>query len=167
MARLGRARPQRNIFTPSSIFVTATISGTAIAGGVLESEIVSGGETVIIDLINDTWKAPGTANIGDTADTQALIDGFDSAQSEGAGWNVEVRDKEVVSSIVRTSDTKATWTITAAGSYVVTADETITLTIPAAALTISAVDVDVAATFDVTNESAGARLGLMLMGVGA
>ncbi len=164
MARLGRARPQRQVL-PSSIFITSSLSGTAIAGGVLESEIVAGGETVIITLFNDTWAAAGTGPIGSTADTQALIDGFDSAQSEGAGWNVEVRDKEVTTSIVRTSDTVATWTITAAGAYVVTADETITLTIPAAVLVTSGVDVTADAPFDVTNEG-GAVPQLMLMGVG-
>ncbi len=167
MARLGRARPQRNILPFRAIGTSAALTGTAIAGGVLESEIVAGGDTVIITLNNDTWVAAGAGPIGSVADTQALIDGFDSAQSEGAGWNVEVRDKEVTSSIVRTSDTIATWTITAAASYIITANETITLTIPAATMVTSGIDVEADATFDVTNEGGVSTIiYLTLLGTG-
>ena len=106
-------------------------------------------------MTNDTWKAGTTGPIGTTANTQALIDGLDSAQSEGAGWNVEVRDKEVTTAVVRTSSTVATITLTAAGAYVITANETITLTVPAEALDLSITDFVARPTFDVTNESAG------------
>lgn len=66
---------------------------------------------------------------------QDFIDGFDSAQSEGTGWNAEVRDKAAVTEVVRTSDTVATWTIAAQAGYNITAQEVITGTIPASILT--------------------------------
>ncbi len=130
--------------------VVAVLTGTAISGGVLESEIDAGGETIIIELIGDTWVAAGTGPIGSTADTQAIIDGFTAASSPAGGWNNEVRDKEVTTAVVRTSDTVCTITLTDAGDYDISADETITATIPAAALVTSGVAVVAAPTFDVT-----------------
>lgn len=110
-------------------------SGTAVAvvtgtlDGSTENQIVSGGRTIVITLTNDTWIADITAQ------RQNIIDGLDSAQSEANGWNNEVRDKEVVTSVVRTSDTVVTITLSAAPDYVITADEVITVTVPATALT--------------------------------
>ena len=108
---------------------TVTMTGTAIAGGVTEAEIVTGGETIILTLANGKWAANTTAF---NAARQAMIDGMDSAEAEAAGWDAEVKANEVVGAVVRTSDTVVTITLTAAGSYVVTADENITVTIPAA-----------------------------------
>jgi hypothetical protein len=62
-----------------------------------------------------------------------IIAGLDSAQSEATGWNAEVRDKEVVTSVVRTSDTIVTITLSASPAYNITAQETITVTVPAVA----------------------------------
>jgi len=138
--------------------VSAALTGTAIAGGVIEAELVAGGETIIITLTGDTWAAAGTGPIGSTADTQALIDGLDSAQSESTGWNAEIRDKEVTTAVVRTSDTVATITLTASAAYDITADETITLTIPAAVLVTSGSDVEADATFAVTAAAGGPPL---------
>lgn len=110
---------------------SAAVTGTA-SSGLTEAQIVAGGETIIITLTNDTWVAAGgTFN----AIRQDIIDGLDSAQSETLGWNAEVRDKEVVGAVVRTSDTVVTITLTAAAAYDVTADETITVTVPATAVT--------------------------------
>ncbi|KKN05566.1 hypothetical protein LCGC14_1086010 [marine sediment metagenome] len=108
---------------------SVAMTGTAIAGGVTEAEIVSGGETIILTLSNGQWERNTTAF---DAARQAMIDGMDSAQSEGAGWDAEVKANEVVGAVVRTSDSVVTITLTAAASYVVTADETITVVIPAA-----------------------------------
>jgi len=155
MSRLGRAQPQRQILVEAAPFVTGVVAGTAVAGGVLESEIVSGGETIIITLTNDTWLASGAPFDGQR---QNIIDGLDSAQSEAAGWNAEVRDKEVVGAVVRTSDTVVTVTLTAAGAYVITANETITVTTPATALVLNTVDIIATPTFDVTNEGVVGRI---------
>jgi len=111
----------------------AVITGTA-AAGLTEAEVVAGGETIIITLTNDTWVAAGATF---NAQRQNIIDGLDSAQSEATGWNAEVRDKEVVTAVVRTSDTVVTITLSAAAAYDVTADETITVTVPASALVTS------------------------------
>ena len=139
MSRLGRAQPQRQILTFNAPFVTAVLTGTIIAGGVSESEIVTGGETLIVTLTNDTWAAAGTGPIGSTADSQAFIDGITSAQAEAGGWNAKVRDVLVpATALVRTSNTVATLTVPATADYVITADETIEQTIPAALLVTSA-----------------------------
>lgn len=113
-------------------------SGTAVAAisgtldGSTEKDVVSGGKTIIITLTNDTWVAAGATF---NAQRQNIIDGLDSAQSETLGWNNEVRDKEVVTAVVRTSDTVVTITLSAASAYNPGADETITVTVPATALT--------------------------------
>ncbi len=130
---------------------SAALTGTAISGGVLESEIVTGGETIIITLTDDTWVATVGA---DNPITDALIAGIDSAQSEAAGWDAEVKANMVFGDITRTSDTVVTIILAAEAAYEITANETITVTIPATALT-AAEEIVADATFDVTNESAG------------
>jgi len=131
--------------------VSALITGTA-SDGLTESEVVSGGETIIITLTNDTWVADdGTF----AAARQAIIDGLDSAQSELTGWNAVVRDAESVTAVVRTSDTVVTITLSAAGSYDITAHETITVTVPAAAV-VGAQPIVATPEFGVFYTSAGA-----------
>lgn len=151
MARLGRALPQRQILTDRFPFVTVVLSGTS-SDGLTETELKDGSETIIIDLTNDTWVATGGTFNGQR---QNIIDGMDSAQSEGTGWNAEIRDKEVVGAVVRTSDTRVTITLTASGSYDITADETITVTVPATALITSSIDVTATPTIGVTADAAG------------
>jgi hypothetical protein len=116
---------------------TAGVTGTATAS-ITEADIVTGGKTIILTLSGDTFVAAGTGPIGSTADTQAIIDGITSAQTETLGWNNEVRDTEVTTAVVRTSSTVATITLTASASYDITATETITATLPAVALTLAA-----------------------------
>ncbi|MCP3683871.1 MAG: hypothetical protein GY861_14395, partial [bacterium] len=89
---------------------SAALTGTVISGGVLESEIVSGGETIIITLTGDTWAATVGAN---NAITTALIAGIDSAQSETNGWDAEVKGNMTYAEITRTSDTVVTITLAA------------------------------------------------------
>lgn len=132
---------------------TASIAGTAITGGVLESEIVAGGETIVITLTADTWVADGATF---NAQRQNIIDGLDSDGVEATGWNAEIRDKEVVGSVVRTSDTVATITLTASPDYAVDADETITVTVPAAALAGGS-PLTATPTFDITAEAVAAE----------
>ncbi len=134
-----------------SSLATATISGTAVDGGLLEIEVVDGGETIIITLIGDTWVASGGTFNGQR---QAIIDGLDSDGVEATGWNAEVRDKEVVGAVVRTSNTVVTITLSAAAAYAVDADETITVTVPAAALT-GVAEITGDPTFDVTAVGGG------------
>ncbi|KKN74338.1 hypothetical protein LCGC14_0391390 [marine sediment metagenome] len=163
MARLGRAFPSNRLLRRVGVLAYAVLTGTTVPAD-LESEIVTGTRTSIITLTNDTWVAAGgTFN----AQRQAIIDGFDSAQAEAAGWNAEVRDKELVGAVVRTSATVVTVTWAAAGAYVITADETITCTVPAAALTTLAVDLIATPTFEITNEGGISIASLRLLrGVG-
>lgn len=111
----------------------AVLTGT-LADNATEGEVVAGGETCIITLTNDTWVAAG--GVFDAV-RQDIIDGMDSAQSEGTGWNAEVRDKEVVGAVVRDTATQVTITLTAAAAYDISANETITVTVPASALVTS------------------------------
>jgi len=148
--------------------VTAVLSGTVdVTPNIQEDVIVDGGKTIILTLSQDTWLAAGTGPIGSTANTQAIIDGIDSAQAEGTGWDAEVKANLVpATDVVRTNDTVCTITLPASASYDITAQETITATIPAAALNISAsevvasptfeIDVDVAASCAVTGTADGA-----------
>jgi len=124
---------------------SAVVTGTAVLT-IDEADVVSGGKTIIITLTGDTWVASGTTF---DAQRQNIIDGLDSAQSEGTGWNAEVRDKEVVGAVVRTSPSVVTITLTAQAAYDVTAQETITVTIPALALVAIGVAVVATPTFTV------------------
>jgi len=128
---------------------SAILTGTAVTGGVLESQIVAGTETIIITLTDETW----VATIGDdNAFTTALIAGIDSAQSEAEGWDAEVKGNMVHGDVTRTSATVVTIILAAEAAYEITEKETITVTIPAAALT-GAAEVVATPTFDVTNQS--------------
>lgn len=123
---------------------TAAITGT-VTSAITETDVVAGGKTIIITLTGDTWVAAGATF---DAQRQAIINGLDSAQVEATGWNAEVRDKEVVGAVVRTSDTVVTITLSAQAGYNITAQETITVTVPAAALT-GAVEITATPTFTV------------------
>jgi hypothetical protein len=63
-----------------------------------------------------------------------IIIGIDSAQSEGAGWDVQKYNLNLTD-VVRTSSTVVTITLSALSGYDITAQETLTLTVPAVALT--------------------------------
>ena len=111
------------------LLISCAVSGTV--DGATEAEIVAGGKTIILTLTNKLWELPGAAF---NAIRQDILDGITSAQSEATVWNAEVRDKEVVTSVVRTSGLVVTITLSAAPAYDITADETITVTVPNSAL---------------------------------
>jgi hypothetical protein len=111
----------------ASVALTGTLFNEPI-----ERSVVNGGFTLILTLTDDTWVAAGATF---NAQRQAIINGIDSAQVEATGWDAEVKAKEVVAAVVRTSNTVVTITLTASSAYNITATETITCTVPAAALT--------------------------------
>jgi len=124
-----------------SITITYTPGVSSVTTGTIvettstvtrEADIVAGGKTIILTLTNDTWVASGATF---DAQRQNIINGIDSAQAEAAGWDAEVKAKEVVGAVVRTSNTVVTITLSAEAAYNITATETITVTIPATALT--------------------------------
>jgi len=131
--------------------ISAALTGT-ITASVNEGDIVSGGKTIILTLTGDTWVTAGA--IFD-AQRQNIIDGIDSAQAEAFGWDAEVKAKEVVGAVVRTSDTIVTITLSAASAYDITAQETITATIPATALVTSVSAIVASPTFTVDFTAVG------------
>jgi hypothetical protein len=138
---------------PTTAVITASIT---------EAQVVAGGQTILISLTNDTWVTAGATF---NAQRQNILNGLDSAQSETFGWNAEVRDKEVVGAVVRTSDTDVTITLTASPLYAIDSIETITVTIHEDALTTSSIAVTATPTFDVTPEAAsGGQRGPITVG---
>jgi len=111
--------------------VTAAVTGT-ITSATTEADIVAGGKTIIITLTNDEWIAAGAGSFDLQRDE--ILQGLDSAQSETLGWNLIVRDTELVTAVVRTSNTVVTITLTAKATYNITAQETITVTVPGTAI---------------------------------
>jgi len=139
---------------------TAAASGTIVAGGVLEQEIVAGGETLIITLTDGIWDADmGT----DDGSTDALIAGIDSDGAEAAGWDAVVKANMVFGDVARTSDTVVTITLGAEPTYLIDNDETITVTVPAAAIIGPTAPV-AAPTFDVTAVATATATGTIVAG---
>ncbi len=127
--------------------VIIALTGTAVAGGVLESEIVTGSETLIITLTGDTW----VATIGaDNAITTAFLAAITGDLADAAGWNAEVA--LVHGNLARTSATILTLTTPATAGYVITSgNETVTVAVPASAVTGGIIPVD--KTFVITEGS--------------
>ncbi len=110
--------------------IVMTLSGTAVTGGVLESEIVTGGETVIMTLANDTWAATLGSN---NAITTAFLAAITGDLADAAGWNAQV--SLVHGDLVRTSATVMTLTLPATAGYsITTGNETVTIAPPASAV---------------------------------
>src|SRR5210317_70982 len=65
--------------------VVITVGGTIV--GIGEATVVSTGGTLTITLSGDTWIAAGTGPIGTTAESDSIVDGITSLQSEAGGWN--------------------------------------------------------------------------------
>ena len=137
--------------TTSTFTVTANVSialtGTAVAGGVLESEIVTGGETVIITLTGSTWGATLGA---DNAVTTAFLAAITGDLADAAGFNAQVT--LVHGNLVQTSTTIMTLTLPATAGYSITSgNETVTIAPPEDSL-VAAV-VPVVKTFVITEGS--------------
>ncbi len=162
MPRLGRAFPIPPVITQAQPAL-ATITGSATET-IDEDDITTGTKEIIITLTGDTWVASGADF---NAQRQGIIDGLDSAQVEGTGWNNEVRDKEVVTAVVRTSATIVTIILTASALYDITAQETITVTVPSTALLRGILDVTGIPTLTVDQVGVAATTSFLpLLGVG-
>jgi len=134
-------------FTITAAAESVAVTGTAGGDGALESEITTGGQDVVLTLTNTIWATFSSAV------QDALIAGLDSAQSETAGWNNQIRDTIASANAVRTSATVATITIlaSAATGYKINDNEVITVTVPASALVYGA-DLAGNQTFTITAE---------------
>lgn len=142
--------------------VTAAITGT-ITSSATESDIVTGGKTIIITLTGDTWVVAAGSAFDNQRDE--IISGLDSAQSEANGWDAVVKAGQGVAGVVRTSDTVVTITLDAFASYDITATETITVTVPSTAVA-GGVAIVATPTFTVSAVAAGGVRHLALLGVG-
>ncbi len=131
-------------------YSTGVASAAISAPALTEPLIVAGGQVITITLANDTWLAAG--NPFDQV-RQIIINGMTSAQSEDKGWNREVRNKESITSVVRTSNTVVTITLTAASVYDITVGEVITVTVPDEALNASIVPLIAIPTIGVTADA--------------
>jgi hypothetical protein len=120
-------QPGEEIAPPGTVVLTLSV-------GTLTEEIINrGGEEIILTLNGDTWVTFGATF---DAQRQTLIDALTSQQSEATGWNAEVRDKEVVTAVVRTSDTVVTITLSPASNYEILNSETISpVFVPGSVLT--------------------------------
>lgn len=135
--------------TPS--IVSATITGTATAS-ITESDIVTGGKTIIITITNETFVASGAAF---DSVRQDIINGLDSAQSEGTGWDAVVKAGQSLGGVVRTSATVVTVTLDAFASYDISSQETITVTLPSSVFEHSGTPVVGSPTFTVATVGGG------------
>jgi hypothetical protein len=144
---------------PTFAFGSEAVPSCALTGTVttaVESDIVTGGETIILTLTNSTWVASGAVF---NAIRDDIIAGMDSAQNEAGGWDAKYKAEAAtyVADVVRTNDTVVTVTMSALAAYSITANETITVTVPTAALVTTAALV-ASPTFVITNETAGATV---------
>lgn len=131
--------------------VTCVATGTAVAGGVLESEIVTGGQTIILTLTGGTWVVAGATAFD--AVRQAIINGLVSAGAAAAGWNIEVKAKAAVTTVVRTNNAAVTITLPATAGYSVAANETVTVTVPKEAVALADLDIVATPTIPITANS--------------
>jgi len=115
----------------SNAVAEATVALTGTITSAVESQIAAGGRTFILTLTGATWIAAGAAF---NAQRQAILDGIDSAQAEGTGWDA-LRSGLPVTNVVRTSASVVTITLSALGSYSTTVSEVLTVTVPAPATT--------------------------------
>ena len=96
---------------------TCTVTGT-LADGCNESDIVAGGETLILTLANAVWQNPLTDAL-----FEALLSGD---LAEANSWNNE--EGTIMSgAVARTSDTVVTITLAAAAAYSISGNETVSL----------------------------------------
>ncbi|OIQ58737.1 hypothetical protein MOTE_17290 [Moorella thermoacetica] len=132
---------------------TATLSGT-ITQSTTESNIVSGGRTIIITLADDTWAADVAS---DPSKYYALFDGLSApAGADGDKWNNdvinEIKNKASTdpSVFVRTSDQVLTITLPPVNGFDITGDITVSLTIPASVLTTANEPITVSPAFTIS-----------------
>jgi hypothetical protein len=140
-------RPSR-IFISTGVAVSAALTGTATAS-ITESDIVTGGKTVILTLTGDTF-------VTGTSSEDGIAAGSDSDKTGANKWDAVVKsDLDNTDVVLSGGNTIATITLPAYASYDTDEQETITWTIPAASLTTSADPIVATPTFTVDLVAAG------------
>lgn len=141
--------------------ITIALTGTATAS-ITESDIVTGGKTVVLTLTGDTFVTGTTSEDGIAA-------GSDSDAAEANGWDAVVKTNLDNTDVVLSGgNTIATITLPAFATYDISALENITWTIPAASLTTSTSPIVATPTFSISPVTAGGGYtnALSMMGVG-
>ena len=147
-----RALVSANSLTVST-GASAAVSGTASSGW-YESEVVTGGDTIILTLTSEAFVAAGATF---DAQRQNIIDGIVASTSPANGWNA-VRSSIPVSAVVRTANTQVTITLPALASYSITSNQSLTVTIPATAL-VQGIAIVASPTLTIQNGSPSTGLG--------
>ena len=136
---------------PAVAAISAEVTGTATAS-ITESDIVTGGKTVILTLTGDTFVTGTTSEDGIAA-------GSDSDKTGANKWDALIKsDLDNTDVVLSGGNTIATITLPAYASYDTDEQETITWTIPAASLTTSADPIVASPTFTVDLVAAGSLL---------
>jgi hypothetical protein len=141
---------------------TAAITGTIQSGAASdETDIVSGGSTIVVTLTGDTWVvSDGTdgTNANDylIATADAILDGIGHVSGDDDVADIIAAAKADVTntdndSVIRTSATVLTITLPAVSGYAIGADEVISLTVPASMLETTTVGVGAAPNLTITN----------------
>ena len=121
-----------------SIAMTGTLGGS----GGTASEIIAGGQTIILTLTNTKWVLTDDFN----AQRQNILDGLVSNKTDQNGWDSLSFN---VTDVVRTSDTIVTITLSAESGYSIPEIETISATAPASAI-IHGLPLTAPQTFEIT-----------------
>jgi len=146
-----------NMPTDGSVWIDLGGSGITVTGTAVptqtESDIVTGGKTIILTLAGDTF-------VTGTSSEDGIAGGSDSdIAASGTNWDSLIKtaldNTDVVLSV---GDTVATITLPAFGTYDIPSTETITWTIPAASLTTGTSDIIATPTHTVTATPTGGIL---------
>ena len=95
--------------------ITATLSGTVLQPPLVESDIRSGGKTLVVDLVDGNW----VGNVAtDTTLRNAVFDGLQVVGSENlTQWAKVVHQLKSVGTLIRTSGTRITITLPPVEEY--------------------------------------------------
>jgi len=149
ITRLGLGGFTRGLYGSFAGKAAETILGAVVLTGditLIESEVITGGKTIIATISDDTWLSTLGA---DNAATTAWLNGLTSDRNGSGEWDTRVRDNLVYTDLTRNSDTVATLVLPAS-IYEPEGNETITLTVDVSTMTSTAADVTASPTISIT-----------------
>jgi len=131
-----------SFFVSRGATTTATLTGTATSS-ITESDIVTGGKTIILTLTGETFVTGVTSE-------DAIAGGSDSDKTGANKWDALIKTAlDNTNVVLSAGNTVATITLPAFATYDTAEQEVITWTIPAASLTTSTSDIVAIPTFTV------------------
>lgn len=116
-----------------TVSITYSYPDAATVGEFTEAEIAAGGQRIQMIITGPYLWESGPAFDNARA---AIIAGMTSDQNQAGGWNNTVRDQEVVTAVVRDSETHVTITLSTPAPipYAITAKEYVVPQVPLAAV---------------------------------